>query len=248
MITKLKTLWDVHIARQDCLWSPASGDKGDAISRGVISAVIETPKCTSHLGSGLAYLLRGYDLGKRFDQSGHTIENIWLAWDQVFEEHEDAVAAMSQFAEYLVLDAVIGNTDRHHENWGVVRLSTVDGWKGCLAPSFDHASSLGRELMDERRNGLLANSRVVNYSEKGIGGIYWSEYNRRAPSPLELVRKAFREYPSQFEPALSKLAQVQERDFSEIVSRIPTDWMSDAARRFAIRLISCNCRQLQEIQ
>lgn len=48
-----------------------------------------------------------------------------------------------------MLDAVIGNTDRHHENWGILRKRVGDRWQGMVAPTFDHASSLGRELRDE---------------------------------------------------------------------------------------------------
>jgi serine/threonine protein kinase HipA of HipAB toxin-antitoxin module len=49
-------------------------------------------------------------------------------------------SAFAQFTGYLVLDALIGHTDRHEENWGV-----IEGITGAkrLAPSFDHASSLG---------------------------------------------------------------------------------------------------------
>ena len=56
--------------------------------------------------------------------------------------------AVDTFIGYLLLDALTGNTDRHHENWGVIRLpeGTVH-----LAPTFDHASSLGRNLLDDER-------------------------------------------------------------------------------------------------
>ena len=78
-------------------------------------------------------------------------------------------------------------------------------------------------------------------------GIYWSESDTKAPSPLELVRLAYRHYPNLLAPALSKLAGIDQTELSEIVEGIPPDWMSDAARRFAVRLISYNCKQLQEI-
>src|SRR5690606_28493487 len=54
--------------------------------------------------------------------------------------------AFDSFVGYLMLDALIGNTDRHHENWGVVSTRTSAGHALALAPSYDHASSLGREL------------------------------------------------------------------------------------------------------
>ncbi len=98
----------------------------------------------------MAHHLENYAFVQKFRQSRHTLNNIWTALERVFGESEGASAAKTRFAEFLVLDAVIGNTDRHHENWGIVRKRTEDGWKEYLTPSFDHASSFGRELSDSR--------------------------------------------------------------------------------------------------
>ena len=155
--------------------------------------------------------------------------------------------AKTQFAEFPVLDAVIGNTDRHHENWGVARRHTTDGWVGYLAPSFDHAWALGRELEDKRRDGLIVNNRIANYSEKGKGGIYWCESDANGPSPLELTRVASRRYPEILGPALAKIPRLDDEAVDAIVNRIPTDWMTDTAKRFVVRLISYNCQQLKEL-
>ena len=102
-----------------------------------------------HGNQVLARIMADYDLSRRFNQSNHTLANIRIACDQLFVDHDGATAVFAQFAEFLVLDALIGNTDRHHENWGIVVQQGENGWEGYLAPSFDHASSLGRELRDE---------------------------------------------------------------------------------------------------
>ena len=185
--------------------------------------------------------LENYGLASGFGQSKHTLKNIWLALERVFEE---PLPQKRTFTEFLVLDAVIGNTDRHHENWGVIKQREGNHWVGHLAPSFDHASSLGRELRDNRREGLLANNRIGSYSEKGNGGIYWAESDRKAPSPLELVRLVYSECPSLLTPALSKLESLNEEALSDIVGRIPPDWMTQPERRFAIELLCYNCQQL----
>jgi hypothetical protein len=57
----------------------------------------------------------GYDPSRKFRQSDHTLSNIFSALDAVFKTPEMARAAKERIAEYLVLDALIGNTDRHHE-------------------------------------------------------------------------------------------------------------------------------------
>ena len=59
----------------------------------------------------------------------------------------DGLSAWEVFVGYLVLDALIGNTDRHEENWAVI----VSESGRYLAPTFDHASSLGFLLSDPQR-------------------------------------------------------------------------------------------------
>ncbi|WP_133511843.1 hypothetical protein [Candidatus Thiosymbion oneisti] len=51
---------------------------------------------------------------------------------------------------YLVLDALIGNSDRHDENWGFISCGGSPSHV-MLAPTFDHASSLGWNETDENR-------------------------------------------------------------------------------------------------
>jgi len=66
----------------------------------------------------LALQVTGYDKGKMFQQSDHTLENIRIAIQGLFGQVADPI--LTELAGYLVLDALIGNTDRHHENWGLV--------------------------------------------------------------------------------------------------------------------------------
>ena len=153
----------------------------------------------------LSAYVQGYDPETKFRQADHTLSNALAALDQIFVEDPARHKAKALFAEYLVLDALIGNTDRHHENWGVLRKRKDEKWYGFLAPSFDHASSLGRELRDDKRERRLGESRINAYIERGCGAVYWSEDDPRGVSPLELVRRATREYAELFRPALEKI-------------------------------------------
>ena len=195
----------------------------------------------------LAIAVHGYDRRRRFHQSSHTLANIWQVMDRIFVESEDAEQAKLCLAEYVILDALIGNTDRHHENWGILRERKNDHWEGFVAPSFDHASSLGRELQDTRRARILAEDRIGDYVEKGRGAIYWLEDDRRGASPLELVRRATHEYLELFHPALTKLKKLDEIPVNNLVNRVPSNWMSPPAKKFAIALMSYTLEQLQEL-
>ena len=221
----------------------------------------------AHGNQLLGRVVSSYDPEVQFRQSAHTLDNIWATLDSTFTKPEAVTPAKRQFAEYVVLDAVIGNTDRHHENWGQLRKlrglhkpgSRLGGrgkrrhrraeyyWEESLAPSFDHASSLGRELRDEKRDRLLSEDRVGRYAEKGRGGIYWSEDERRGPSPLALVRRAAHTYPALFRPALAKLNKLDEGSLRNVIDRIPSDWMSPSARKFAMALMHYNLEQLRTL-
>ena len=141
----------------------------------------------------------------------------------------------------------MGNTDRHHENWGVLLKLREEDFDLQIAPTYDHASSLGRELSDERKERALDESRVGRYSERGRGAVYWSEADRHPPSPLQLIRWAAPEYPTLFLSVLRRLESLELQELATMVNRIPPDWMPEASRKFAIALMCYNCVQLQTL-
>jgi len=186
----------------------------------------------------------------RFHQPHHTLNNIWSVFDDVFSNTAENTAAKRRFSEYLTLDALIGNTDRHHENWGLIIRYDESDFRIFIAPSFDHASSLGHGLHDRRRNSLLSEGRLAAYvarsGRRGSGGIYWSS-DEHAPSPLELVRRAARTYPSLFDSSKARIQELDENSFDDIVRRIPQDWMTPPARELAVALLLHNLNELREI-
>jgi HipA-like C-terminal domain len=196
----------------------------------------------------LAMRVTGYDKGKHFRQSDHTLENIEAAIRGLFPVgHADEI--LTELASYMVLDALIGNTDRHHENWGLLlslqsetKLLTLS-----VAPSFDHASSLGRELLDERRGELLAADRVSWYVNKGRGGMFRGSNEKHGENPLRFVQVAARAYPRFFSPALERAAALQADDVHRIFDQLPLERASENAKKFAEAMIFYAQASLHEI-
>lgn len=216
------------------------------------SFIQQSGKDLFHGNQILAGQLLGYQPQKRFKQSDHTLDNIFLALDKTFLEPEGKRKAKARFVEYLVLDAVIGNTDRHHENWGILRERRDTGWVGRLAPTFDHASSLGRELRDNVANKIcrhkfLNEKRVGVYAEKAQGAIYWETTDRSGLSPLGLIRRVNTKYPGSFQPAINKVKKLDKSILESIINMIPADWMTPLARQFALELMCYNIEKLSEI-
>lgn len=169
----------------------------------------------------------------------------------VFESGDFADRCRARLAEYLILDAVIRNVDRHHENWGIL-CRVVDGrLKDRLAPTFDHASSLGRELIDtgrgRSRHRFLSELGIDRYAERAPGAVFIAEASRRGPSPLALMRWGViqTDYGVFFRKALTKLDNLNVEVVQEIVSKIPSSWMTGLAREFVVRLVTYNIDELQ---
>lgn len=185
-----------------------------------------------------------YEKTKIQKQSDHTLKNIFVAVSKTFLER--APEMLTQLASYVVLDALIGNTDRHHENWGL--LAKVEGELRLeVAPSFDHASSLGRELHDERRTKIMAENRILQYVRHARGGVYLSSTDRRGTNPLALAEHGAKVYGALFEPVLAKLRLITPEQLAQIVENTPISHMSATTKQFTILFLNSTLSELQKL-
>lgn len=196
-----------------------------------------------------------YDDAMRFGQNQHTIQRVFNALGGIFADTESGQKACFEMAGYLVFDALISNVDRHHENWGVLRKRNKNGQlEGRFAPSYDHASSMGRELQDkgskQNRERYLKELGVRKYIEKGHGAIFVDGTGRYGPSPLRLVKRCIQisAYRPYFLHSLEKLDNLNENRISSIIDSVPDEWMSELAKEFTLALITENLKLLNEFR
>ena len=141
---------------------------------------------------------------------------------------EPGLSAADRFAGYLMFDALIGNTDRHHENWAVVAETHT------LAPSYDHGASLGFNVPPQRRG------QVELAADRGTA--------RHFPGRPPLVGLA-REALSRADQAVSavwleRLSALDLVDVTSAVEQIPASSMSEGTRTFVVDFIATNQRRL----
>jgi hypothetical protein len=135
------------------------------------------------------------------------------------------------FVGYLLLDALVGNTDRHHENWGVIR--TVAG-DLHLAPTFDHASSLGCHEVDNKRSLRLetrdASFTVAAFAAKARSALYLTESDTH---PL-LTREAFlvsaRSFPNAGQHWIAVLKRITDEELGIFVDNVPASRITVSLR------------------
>jgi len=159
--------------------------------------------------------------------------------------------AVDVFVGYLVFDAWIGNTDRHHENWAFLwrpRLQDDPGIVLRLAPTFDHASSLGRELTDQERSERLhtrdAGRSVARYVERARSALYNTSDDRRPLTTMDAVLRASRIRTSAAEYWLTRLAKVSNDEVQTVLSKIPEGVASSVAKEFAAKMLELNREKL----
>jgi hypothetical protein len=201
-----------------------------------------------HGSEVLAGRVLGYEKSKRWHQCNHSIKNIIAAVRNTFPAAE-CDAQLDTLAGFFILDAIICNTDRHHDNWAILRGPSAAGHTiQEIAPSFDHASSLGRELRNERRKLLLATDTVEKYILNGHGGIYWQERDTKGENPFVLALKAAKEFPKYFEPWLRRVRSLQYEDLTGVVARIPDDWMELEAKQLSVKLMTMTVDKLKAVR
>ncbi len=232
----------VELARLDGQWGSLSR-RFDALARRDTELV--------HGNDLLAGFVTGYDPQKQRKQADHTIGNVIRAISRLFGA-EDGVqrdAALTMLAGYVVLDALVLNTDRHHENWGVLR--RVDAQAGAtheIAPTFDHASSLARnEPPAKLAQWLHETGRVALYARRGQGGLYWNERDAKGANPLQLAMDAAQKWPPYFKPWRLRLDGVQIKTLELIVDRVPEAAMAVESKLFAKSLLAHTLEQLRKL-
>jgi len=135
-----------------------------------------------HAGSYFKRLIPDFD-DKTGKQHNLTDMNLFIRGLAMYAGLE--TGRLKWIADMALFDALIGNTDRHQENWGVVFQS--DG-KSRLSPLFDNGTSLGHERFLDKVEGWDS-QRVETYVKKGCHHLRVSKENTKTRIPhFDLVK------------------------------------------------------------
>ena len=121
-----------------------------------------------------------------------------------------------------------------------------------LAPTFDHASSLGRNETDERRLGRLGTRdrgySVQSYVSRAASALYPGTASRKPYTIRLYFENAAKYTPSAARYWGAKLRLCSGKDFGEIFDNIPESEMTEPARRFALKMLEVNAERLGNLE
>lgn len=106
----------------------------------------------------------------------------------------------------ITLDTIIGNTDRHQNNWGVLTTLVPDKkmYAVDLSPAFDNGTSLGHEIVPQKLVNFKSDARLITYINKGLHHMRWQLGESRL-SHLDFMKNIFGHIPKSAEFVLHLL-------------------------------------------
>lgn len=119
-----------------------------------------------------------------------------------FEEEE---LRWYKFKKMLVFDCLIGNNDRHDQNWGLCfsfdfrQIKTKILMKIKLSPIYDNASCLAKELNEEAIQELLSHEqkfrKYISGKKSKPPNLYWDENDPKHYTHYQLMQKLIEKEP-----------------------------------------------------
>ncbi|KYC36035.1 HipA-like protein [Scytonema hofmannii PCC 7110] len=203
----------------------------------------------------LSGLLPDYPINQKYGVFQHTINNVFNAikhnsvnlpinWIPL----KGISNAEETFVGYLLLDAWVGNSDRHHENWAFVSLNGLT----YLAPTYDHASCLGRNESDEKRKQRLITKdtgfSVQAYVTNCKSALYAKDSDKKPLKTFDAFCEALQRYPNAARVWLNHLDKVSNNDILKLFQRIPTVIISETAIEFALKILEINQSRLLKLR
>lgn len=170
-------------------------------------------------------------------QQGRLLRGDWRQW----------------WVDALVFDSLIGNTDRHQDNWGFVfsphgAADHVLQREAKMAPLFDNGTSLGHERFTHRVAGWQE-QQLHAYIERGTHHVKWSLPDQ-INGHFALLEKALATWPHTV-PIVHERLQIEPDKITEAISDLlllqgPAP-LSQQRFDFIVRLLTLRLQRLQKI-
>jgi hypothetical protein len=194
----------------------------------------------------LQSLFPDYDMQKKRGHAQHTLNNIVKALEQQIVDQAHTLRIL----EYFLFDCWIGNTDRHHENWAVLRVREGKHSYSRLAPLFDHGAALAAAQTTDGRSRQI--KKLAKFYEVGRSAIF-------DPQGEALTFEALAQACFQMEKQttgrvqrcsafVDKITRVVPEEISSCLNRFPPGTLSESDATFIQTYLAHSASVLGVIQ
>ncbi|MFB5761164.1 HipA domain-containing protein [Paenibacillus medicaginis] len=198
--------------------------------------------CHSFLSEGLESLVEGADLIMELDDTynrkllkGNKEVYSYQLLLRVFDKYN----CIDDLYKMIIFDTLIGNTDRHQDNFGMIR-DEVSSRSLSFAPFYDNSSSLGRELTTQRIQLMFRDKQMFQsylFGKKSSPQIKWGDINQNTKlnffdflNRVKLLTPEIKKY----DVVVAKLTDIK---IDKIIDAIPEIVMSKLHKEFVNKLL-----------
>lgn len=196
---------------------------------------------------------------KRHKATQHTVEAVAECMARIglpskcwmTDVPSEIASATDVFVGYLILDTLVANQDRHHENWAAVQTggSGENGGSLCLAPTYDHGASLARNVSDQEKRERLESDnptyQVPHFCRRARSALFADGGVKPLPTLDAATR--FAQYARAAAAAVAwatRVGSLRDQDFTAIVDRVPNHRLSPVASEFTQQLLQANRQRI----
>jgi len=168
-------------------------------------------------------------------------------------KYYDLEVGVFELLKVVVFDAIIGNSDRHQENWGFISYK-----KGrdevVFSPIYDSGSCLGREIGDSKVEQMLTDRLMLDaYISRGKCEIRWDGCHLTHYEFIKLLKCA---YEKQISYILDRvISQFEEQLIEKVVCNVDVNLPSelehfklpDLRKELIVKMITLRVNKLKEL-
>lgn len=194
---------------------------------------------------GINYILKlypSYDMNNLKDKTSDKVYSLELIKESIenFIKFED-------FLAIPIFDYLIGNTDRHQNNWGII----LDGGEMHLSPLYDNSSSLCAYMKEAELKACLGNDKVkwlsvVETKSKSI--IRIKSTDTKKPTHLQVLQYIYENFFDETKDLVNKIiAQINEKNIDIILEHYPNEQISYDRKRVIKKYLLHKVVKLKEV-
>lgn len=156
----------------------------------VASDSLPTPKAPTESslyvsgGSYMTRMIEGYDLKKGTQHNLRSLAVLLTHFRRTF-----GLDFWPHWAGVLAFDALIGNTDRHQDNWGVLWRTWESRYTvPRFSPAFDNGTSLMHEIHDAKIKNFQDKAQLAAYIARGTHHLRFKIDDPKRAGHIELLK------------------------------------------------------------
>ena len=173
---------------------------------------------------GRQYFPNDYDEVRNIGYNFQLIESI-------LQKH----GLVEEFLYIVVFDALIGEGDRHQNNWGVMRHEKSG--ELSISPLYDNSACLCRDKLPVDAKALVeSRAELLKYIHRSKAKMGWNA--KRQEKHFVLIRSIYSMYPEKVGPLLNKLNLLTDDKIHEVVYRLPDEVIALEQRELVIQYVS----------